>query len=312
MSLEEYVKDISRAPLLTCDEEIILGNQVQEMMRIFADNGIDSQISQASIDELPSTLDTQARQTIKKGLRARERMISANMRLVVAVAKKIKTNQVHMTIKDLIQEGAIGLARATEKFEPGRGYKFSTYAYWWIRQGITRASESQEKTIRVPVNIQKLAKQIKDTKTSLCLELGREPTAKELSDKIGESIRKIEKIMLMDIVVISLDAAIGDSQSSGAGGERSSLLEMMPAGCEIEEEEQRDNAAQLQLATMLISALPAHEQPLIRQKYGIGSDLLSTKEMAEMHNVSEQVIRQRQQRITGKMRFVANAFSYPE
>ena len=161
MSLDDYIADIIRVPMLTCEEEIILGTQVQKMMQVLRENQISEQISQQILLDSVDKFSKEGARAIKSGLRARDRMISANMRLVVAIAKKAKTTQIHLSTQDLIQEGAIGLARAVEKFEPGRGYKFSTYAYWWIRQGVVRATEYQEKAIRLPSNVQKTIRQIK-------------------------------------------------------------------------------------------------------------------------------------------------------
>lgn len=303
MSLEEYIADISRVPMLTCDEEIILGCQVQEMMQVLKDNGIYDQISQEILSQSGNNLDANSRKIIKKGLRARNRMVSANMRLVVAVAKKVKTTQVHMTIQDMIQEGAIGLARAAEKFEPGRGYKFSTYAYWWIRQGIVRAGEYQEKTIRVPANVQKMAKRGREAKSILQQILGREPTPEEIAEQIKEDPEKLKRCILSDPIVVSLDfRARGDSESAA-------LIETLSA--EVDEEDQLPDepSSKLELILRLISALPEDERILIKQKYGIGMQALSIKEISEASGVSQQIIRQKQQKITNKIKHVASAFS---
>lgn len=303
MSLEEYIADISRVPMLTCDEEIILGCQVQEMMQVLKDNGIYDQISQEILSQSGNNLDANSRKIIKKGLRARNRMVSANMRLVVAVAKKVKTTQVHMTIQDMIQEGAIGLARAAEKFEPGRGYKFSTYAYWWIRQGIVRAGEYQEKTIRVPANVQKMAKRGREAKSILQQMLGREPTPEEIAEQIKEDPEKLKRCILSDPVVVSLDFR------ARGGSESAALIETLSA--EVNEEGQLpdESSSKLELILRLISALPEDERILIKQKYGIGMQALSIKEISEASGVSQQIIRQKQQKITNKIKHVASAFS---
>ena len=303
VSLEEYITDISRVPMLTCDEEIILGSQVQEMMQILRDNGIEDQISQECLSESVSNLSPQLRKAVKKGLRARNRMVSANMRLVVAVAKKVKTTQVHMTIQDMIQEGAIGLTRAAEKFEPGRGYKFSTYAYWWIRQGIVRAGEYQERAIRIPVNVQKIAKRGKEARASLHTKLGREPTFDEIAREIDEDPEKIKRAMLFDPVVISLDFRVERDSDSIA------LIETLSSEFVPVDEASEEPSERLDFILMLISALPEDEQILIKQKYGIGMEALSVKEMSEASGLSQQIIRQKQQKITNKIRYVAGTFA---
>lgn len=306
MSLDDYIADIVRVPMLTCDEEIILGTCIQEMMKVLRDNGLEEQISQDNLKESIKTLQPKDRQAVKKGLKARNRMIAANMRLVATVARKIKTSQTHLTLQDMIQEGAIGLARAAEKFEPGRGYKFSTYAYWWIRQGIVRAGETQERTIRVPSNVQKTARQIREAKEKLSNRSGKSPTVTQIAEEIGEDAEKVKKTVLLDIAVISLDSKVNH------GGDQVSLIELIPAGAAGGAIEEDDNLARVDFLLMLISALNPDEQELIKQKYGIGCQALSTKEIAEANGISEQAVRQKQQKITNKIRYVAGAFSSSE
>ena len=154
--VRSYLRDIGRVPLLSHEQEITLGRQVQEYMQVeraelelFELTG-----DKPSIDELSNKLNLST-STIKKrlraGQRAKERMVAANLRLVVSVAKKYTKR--NMELLDLIQEGTIGLVRGVEKFDPARGYKFSTYAYWWIRQGITRAIAEKSRAIRLPIHI---------------------------------------------------------------------------------------------------------------------------------------------------------------
>jgi RNA polymerase sigma factor (sigma-70 family) len=302
MSFEEYLADIVRVPMLTCDEEIILGSHVQQMMKVLRDNGISEQISEENLYKSAKDLEPQARRAINKGVKARNRMISANMRLVVAVAKKIKTSQVHLTIQDLMQEGAIGLARAAEKFEPGRGYKFSTYAYWWIRQAIVRATEYQEKAIRLPSNLQKTAKQIREARERLALKFDREPTIPEIAEEIEETVEKVKRTVLMDSVTVSLDSAIN------CGDDQASMLELIPASVFEGNTDAEDDAEKFEAIAMLISALSAEEQELIKQKYGIGCQVASTKEISEASGLSKQVIRQRQQKITDKIKYAMSIF----
>lgn len=303
MSFEEYIADIIRVPMLTCDEEIILGTHIQEMMQVLRANGLEEQISQDNLKESTKKLQPKDRQAIKKGLKARNRMIAANMRLVATVARKIKTSQTHLTLQDMIQEGAIGLARAAEKFEPGRGYKFSTYAYWWIRQGIVRAKETQERAVRIPSNVQKTARQIREAKEKLSTQSGKNPTVAQIAEEIGEDPEKVKKTVLLDIAVISLDSKVNH------GGDQVSLMELIPAGAPESTAEDGDNSARIDFLLMLISALNPDEQELIKQKYGIGCQVVSAKEIAEANGVSEQTIRQKQQKITNKIRYVAGAFS---
>lgn len=299
MTLEDHLADISRTPMLTCDEEIILGNQIQRMMQVLRDNKIEENISQTNLASSIQNLSIQNKKIVKVGLKARDRMILANMRLVVAVVKKTKTAQIHLSTQDLIQEGTIGLARAAEKFEPGRGYKFSTYAYWWIKQGIIRATEYQEKAIRVPPNVQKLDRQIKDARLKLSIKLDREPTISEIADNVGESIEKIKKTMSFSISMLSLDSIIN------SGDSHTELIEFIPADTSEETDNLEEISVKLDLILQLISALPENEQNMVKQKYGIGCKPHSTKEIAESNGISKQSARQQQQKIAHKIRYVA-------
>lgn len=299
MTLEDHLADVTRTPMLTCDEEIILGNQIQRMMQIFRDNNIEENISQVNLEESIKNLSPQQRKVIKVGLKARDRMILANMRLVVTVVKKTKTAQIHLSTQDLIQEGTIGLARAAEKFEPGRGYKFSTYAYWWIKQGIIRATEYQEKVIRVPSNVQKLDRQIKDARSKLSLSLDREPTVSEIAAELGESVEKIKKTIAVSMSIISLDCLV--NQNDG----QTTLIELIPAEGGEDIEEMESNLEKLSFMLTLISALPDDEQNIVKQRYGIDCKPCSIKEIAESNGITEQAVRQKQQKITHKIKYAA-------
>jgi RNA polymerase nonessential primary-like sigma factor len=306
MSFDDYMRDIARIPLLTCDEEIILGTQVQEMMAILENNGIASQVSSTNFTELLKNLESELRRKVRRGLKARNRMISANMRLVVTLAKKAQSRQVHMTIQDLIQEGAIGLARAVEKFEPNRGYKFSTYAYWWVRQGITRAGESQEGTIKVPAHIQRMVRQVAEARIRLSAELMREPSFLEIAEAIGEeNPEKIKLAITCNPVVVSLDFKLDSGRDSCC------LVDVLNADDEAEIREREDIAAKLDFALMTVNALAESEQEIIKQRYGIGTQQLSVKEMAEQRGMTPQAIRDKQQKIIKKLKFVVSNFAIP-
>ena len=143
-SVRSYLRDIGRIPLLEHDEEILLGRQVQRLMEIQAVEEEDKATALGITEK-------ELRKQIRAGERAKDKMVTANLRLVVSVAKKYTKR--NMELLDIIQEGTIGLVRGVEKFDPGRGYKFSTYAYWWIRQGTTRAIAEKSRTIRLPIHV---------------------------------------------------------------------------------------------------------------------------------------------------------------
>jgi RNA polymerase nonessential primary-like sigma factor len=165
-----YLHEIGRVPMLTHEQEIIFGKQVQKMMELQAEREkLAAQLGhEPTHGELAASLElTQAvlKQLLDRGRHAKQRMIEANLRLVVSIAKKYQKR--NLEFLDLIQEGSLGLERGVEKFDPMRGYKFSTYAYWWIRQAITRAIAQQSRTIRLPIHITEKLNRIKRTQREL-------------------------------------------------------------------------------------------------------------------------------------------------
>ena len=161
-----YLSNIGRVPLLTPAEEIELGNQVQKMMVLTEDGQLNEKIKEFTLQD---------KRIIKIGRRAKERMMKANLRLVVSVAKKYQGKGLELL--DLVQEGSLGLERAVEKFDPTRGNKFSTYAFWWIRQSMTRAIACQSRTIRLPVHLSERLASIRKVSRDLAHKLGAMPVS---------------------------------------------------------------------------------------------------------------------------------------
>ena len=198
--VRSYLRDIGRVPLLSHEQEITLGRQVQEYMEVERAELeiIELTGDKPSIDELSTKLNLTSsiiKKRLRAGQRAKERMVAANLRLVVSVAKKYTKR--NMELLDLIQEGTIGLVRGVEKFDPARGYKFSTYAYWWIRQGITRAIAEKSRAIRLPIHITEMLNKLKKGQRELSQEMSRTPTVSELAkyvelpeDDVKELLRK--------------------------------------------------------------------------------------------------------------------------
>jgi len=185
--VRSYLRDIGRVPLLTHEQEITLGRQVQELVAIEElelelESRLGRKPSQAELATAAGLSAPLLKRRLQAGRRAKERMVAANLRLVVSVAKKYTKR--NMELLDLIQEGTIGLVRGVEKFDPTRGYKFSTYAYWWIRQGITRAIAEKSRTIRLPIHITETLNKLKKGQRELSQLLGRTPTLSELAEAV--------------------------------------------------------------------------------------------------------------------------------
>ena len=215
-----YLREISRVPLLEPSEEIIYGQQVQRMMFCLEEKEKREQqgkrvITQKEWANAVSLSEGELNQVLEQGKRAKSQMIEANLRLVVAIAKKYR--QGNLEFLDLIQEGSIGLERGVEKFDPKKGYKFSTYAYWWIRQGITRAIAEQSRTIRLPIHVTEKLNKIKKAQRELALRLGRSATSEEVAEELSLSSEEVREYLKIARVPMSLDMRVGESQDTELG-----------------------------------------------------------------------------------------------
>jgi RNA polymerase sigma factor (sigma-70 family) len=202
-ALREYLGKLGRYPLLRPEQEIELSRKVAAMMELLE--------RQNAGDELTPD----EKRTVKRGARAKQRFVEANLRLVVGVAKKYRARRRTLELLDLIQEGNIGLSRAVEKFDPGRGYKFSTYAYWWIRQAIQRAIQWDDFVVRLPLTIHNQLIKISRAQEALAQELGRDPSSAEVAQRLGVDLQVLTEAIRRTRFVGSLDEPLpgtdGDS-----------------------------------------------------------------------------------------------------
>jgi len=285
--VRSYLRDIGRVPLLSHEQEITLGRQVQDLMVL---ENIESEL-ESDLGEKPEInvfaekagiSSLQLKKKLKSGRRAKERMVAANLRLVVSVAKKYTKR--NMELLDLIQEGTIGLVRGVEKFDPTRGYKFSTYAYWWIRQGITRAIAEKSRSIRLPIHITEMLNKLKKGQRELSQELSRTPTLKELSEFIELPENDVKDLMCRAGQPVSLDTKIGD-------GEDTILLDLLSNDIDMPSEQIESDCMKGDLETLL-EQLPELQNRVLRMRYGMdGDDPMSLTGIGRVLGISRDRVR---------------------
>ncbi len=280
-SISWYLASIGREPLLTPAEEIELGNQVQAMMQLE---------EQKKVDYSP-----QERKIIKIGHRSKQRMMKANLRLVVSVAKKYQGKGLELL--DLIQEGSLGLERAVEKFDPTRGYKFSTYAFWWIRQSMTRGIACQSRTIRLPVHLSERLTTIRKVSLDLAHKLGAMPSRQEIAEALNMPIEELDSLLRQSLTTSSLDAPINADEGRSFLGD---LIADTSAEEPLDKVERGMHQEQL---SRWLDQLTEQEREVLGLRFGLdGQDRHTLAEIGRQLDVSRERVRQVELKALRKLR----------
>jgi RNA polymerase primary sigma factor len=263
-SLRQYLRAIGRVPLLRSEEEVALAKRIE-----------------------------------RGDMAAKQHMVEANLRLVVSIAKGYVGRG--LTLLDLIQEGSLGLIRAVEKFDYRRGFKFSTYATWWIRQAVTRALADKARTIRIPVHVVERLNKLTNAERQLIQKLGREPSAAEIATELGCSVREVREVLRVAQQPVSLEKPMGEEEDAALADFVEDVSSQSPFEV-ASEASRRENIARV------LSSLPPREREVIEMRYGIaGGRPRTLEEVGRAFNITRERVRQIENRTLKRLQTLPDA-----
>ena len=289
--VKDYLKQIGKVALLNAELEVELAKRIEA--GLFAEEKL------ATDKKLSRDMSRDLKWVVKDGQRAKSHLLEANLRLVVSLAKRYTGRG--MQFLDLIQEGNLGLIRAVEKFDYTKGYKFSTYATWWIRQAITRAMADQARTIRIPVHMVEVINKLSRVQRQLLQDLGREPTPEELARELDMTPEKVVEVQKYGREPISLSTPLGEDGDSEFGDLIEDTEAIQPADAVAFQIMQTE-------IERLLDTLTDREAAVIRSRYGIGDGVMKTlDQIGEEHGVTRERIRQIEAKTMSKLKHPSRA-----
>ena len=298
-TVRAYLQQIGKIPLLTLEQELILGTQIRAMMTLLEKKKAEEAILKRQLNltewaNLVQMNSSEINKVIKIGQQAKQKMIEANLRLVVTVAQKYQKRG--LDFLDLIQEGNLGLEQGVEKFDPTKGYKLSTYAYWWIRQAITRAIAQKARTVRLPVHITEKINKIKKTRRELSQSVGRDATVVEIAKKLDITSEQIQEYFSVARQPVSLDLRIKEEGTT-------ELSEFIEDKKSISPEDYVNRQFLQKDLSELMSGLTSQEKEIILLRFGFnGEKELSLAEIGKRMNLSRERIRQIEKKAITQLR----------
>ena len=285
--VRSYLKEIGRYPLLTPEQEITNARLVQQMMAIEKQRSslalqLNREPTTRELATLLGQTEAEVQSIVQQGQKAKHKMVTANLRLVVAIAKKYQNH--NLDFLDLLQEGALGLQRGVEKFDPNKGYKLSTYTYWWITQSITRAVADKSRTIRLPIHINEKLNKIRRVQQQLSQSLGRPPVVAEIAESLNVLPSQIREYLHVSRTPVSLLMRVGDERET-------ELADILPMDG-ISLDEQIAQELLHQDLSKLLTLLNPRQREVLTLRFGLSDNQqLTLSQVAERLNLSRETIR---------------------